>query len=131
MKYKITLDSKVYEVEVEKGNATLLEEYEAAAPKVSAPAASAVEPVKEVSAPATTAAAVPSSGKVIVAPLPGAVLDVMIDVGDIVKEGDVVAIIEAMKMENEVIAVISGKVVQVLVTKGNTVNTGDQLFVLD
>ncbi|MCL1831036.1 MAG: biotin/lipoyl-binding protein, partial [Oscillospiraceae bacterium] len=69
--------------------------------------------------------------KVIVAPLPGAVLDVIAAVGDTINNGDVVAIIEAMKMENEVISILSGKVKSVLVTKGNTVNTGDQLFILE
>jgi len=127
MKYKITLDSKTYEVEVEKGEAALLAEYEAAAPVKVVAAVAETAPAKEAVKPAVASS---SSDKIIVAPLPGAVLDVMVEVGDTIKEGDVVAIIEAMKMENEVIAVISGTVSQVIVTKGNTVNTGDQLFIL-
>jgi len=127
MKYKITLDEKVYEVEVEKGDATLLSEYQAASPVVSV----AVEQPSAVSTKETEVKTVPAtSGNVIVAPLPGALLEVMVDVGDTVNVGDVVAIIEAMKMENEVIAVISGRVATVVVPKGNTVNTGDQLFIL-
>jgi len=129
MKYKITLDNKTYEVEVEKGEAALLAEYEAALP-VAVPAVvneNASAPEVEAKKEATPSS---SSDNIIVAPLPGAVLDVMVDVGDTVNNGDVVAIIEAMKMENEVIAVISGKVTQVIVKKGTTVNTGDHLFIL-
>ena len=128
MKYRITLDKKVYEVEVEQGEAILLSEYEASAPKVAVEAETVAAPVKEEAKAASPT--VSSSDNVIVAPLPGAVLDIMVDVGDTVNVGDVVAIIEAMKMENEVIAVISGKVTQVAITKGTTVNTGDNLIIL-
>ena len=130
MKYRITLNKKVYEVEVEQGEATLLSEYEASTAPVVAPVVAEEAPVATVAETTAAAHVDASPDKVILAPLPGAVLDIMVEVGDTVNAGDVVAIIEAMKMENEVISIISGKVVQVLITKGTTVNTGAQLILL-
>ena len=127
MKYKITLENRVYEVEVEKGEAALLADYEASVPVPTAKK----EESEAIETKTVETVAGSGSDRIIVAPLPGTVLDVMVTEGDMINNGDVVAIIEAMKMENEVIAVIAGKVVNVLVTKGNTVNTGDQLFILD
>ena len=111
--YKVKVNGKVYEVELEsvsENNAT-----------ISAPAA----------APATTAPAPVSNGAAtILAPIAGKVIDIKVKVGDFVKKGQVVAIIEAMKLENEIPASAEGKVVEVKVSKGSAVNNKDVLIVL-
>ena len=125
MKYKVKLNGKIYEVEVEKGNAELLSEYDA----ISAPAPAAA-PV--VAAPATSAAAPAAapapSGNATVSPLPGTVVGVKKNVGDKVKAGEVVMLIEAMKMENEITATKDGTLVAVLAPKGTQVQVGTPLF---
>ena len=63
--------------------------------------------------------------------MPGNILDVKVAAGQAVKKGDVLLILEAMKMENEIMAPRDGKVAQVVCSKGSTVNTGDALIVLD
>ena len=125
MKYKVTLNNRVYEVEVEQGEAMLLDEYEAAAPVPSAPAAPA-----PAAAPAAAAPAAVSAGTKVDAPLPGNVLNVKVSVGQAVKAGDVLVIIEAMKMENEVAAPCDGVVKQIVADKGAVVATGDTLLVI-
>ena len=125
MKYKITLKGRTYEVEVERGEAMLLDEYEAAAPVPSAPAAPA-----PAAAPAAAAPAAVSAGTKVDAPLPGNVLNVKVSVGQAVKAGDVLVIIEAMKMENEVAAPCDGVVKQIVASKGAVVATGDALLVI-
>lgn len=125
MKYKVTLNGKVYEVEVEKGEAILVDEYTAAAP---APVAAA--PVAAPTAPAAPVAAAPAGGEAINAPLPGTVLDVKVSAGQAVKKGDIIVIIEAMKMENEVLAPRDGVVAGVFVQKGSSVDTGAALATL-
>ena len=130
MKYKVTLNGRTYEVEVEAGKAMLLSEYEAVAPAApAAPAAAA--PVA--AAPAAAAPAVPAvtgSGEAVNAPMPGNILKVNVNVGDAVKSGTVLVVLEAMKMENEIMAPKDGTVTQVLVSKGSTVDTGAPLVVI-
>ena len=131
MKYKVTLNGRTYEVEVEAGKAMLLDEYEAIVP-TAAPAAPAAAPAP-VAAPAAApapAAAAPVAGDAVTAPMPGNILDVKVKVGDTVKAGTVLCVLEAMKMENEIPAPKDGKVAQVVVTKGATVGAGDTLVVL-
>ena len=133
MKYKVTLNGRTYEVEVEAGKAMLLAEYEAIAPApVAAPvAAPAVEAAPAAAAPAApAAAAVTGAGEVVAAPMPGTILKVNVQNGQAVKEGDVLVVLEAMKMENEILAPKAGTVTQVLVSKGSTVDTGAGLVVL-
>ena len=124
MKYKITLKGRTYEVEVERGEAMLLDEYEAVAPVPSVPAAPAP------AAPAAAPAAAVAAGTTVTAPLPGNVLQVKVSVGQTVKAGDVLVIIEAMKMENEVAAPSDGVVKQIVANKGAVVATGDTLLVI-
>ena len=129
MKYKVTLNGRTYEVEVEAGQAMLLSEYEAVMP--SAPTAAPAAPVEAPAAPAAApAAVVTGSGEVVKAPMPGNILKVNVTQGQAVKEGDVLVILEAMKMENEIMAPKSGTVNQVLVTKGATVDTDAPLVVI-
>ena len=130
MKYKVTLNGKTYEVEVEEGKAILLDEYEAYAPAPVAPAAPAAAPVAPAAAPAAPAAAVAAAGEPVNAPMPGAILRVEVKEGQTVKAGDLLVVLEAMKMENEILSPRDGTVAQVVVQKGSTVETGSPLIVL-
>ena len=133
MKYKVTLKNKVYEVEVEQGEAMLVDEYDAvapvpaAAPVAAAPAA--VAPAAAAPAAASAPAAV-AAGDAVKSPMPGNILKILVTQGQQVKEGDVLIILEAMKMENEIVATKSGSVAQILVTKGQVVETGSPLIVI-
>ena len=129
MKYKITLKGRTYEVEVERGEAMLIDEYDAVAPVPAAPPAAPAAPAA-VSAPAAPAAGSVAAGTNVDAPLPGNVLNVKVAVGQAVKAGDVLVIIEAMKMENEVAAPCDGVVKQIVTNKGAVVATGDTLLVI-
>ncbi|MBR2897111.1 MAG: biotin/lipoyl-binding protein [Oscillospiraceae bacterium] len=126
MKYEITLNGKVYEVEVEQGKAILQKEYEVCAP-AAAPAAAAPAPAP---APAPAAAVNVAAGEQVCAPMPGNILKVACTQGASVKAGDLLVVLEAMKMENEILAPRDGVVAQVVVSAGSTVDTGSPLVVL-
>ena len=137
MKYKVTLNGRTYEVEVEAAEAMLLSEYEAiapapAAPVAAAPVAAAPVAAAPAAAPAAAAAApaVTGAGEVVAAPMPGTIVKVNVTQGQAVKAGDVLCVLEAMKMENEIMAPKAGTVTQVVVSKGASVNTGDALIVI-
>lgn len=132
MKYKVTLNGKTYEVEVEVGKVVLLDEYEACAPAPAAAPAAATTPA----APAALAAAPApapvalSAGEPVNAPMPGNILRIDVKEGDKVKAGQTLLILEAMKMENEIAAPKDGTVVQIATSKGAVVETGTPLIVL-
>lgn len=130
MKYKVTLNNRVYEVEVEQGEAMLVNEYELAAPAVAAPAAPAAAPVAAAAPAAAPAAGALAAGEVITSPMPGNILKINVTQGQKVNEGDVLIVLEAMKMENEISATKSGTVAQINVTKGAVVETGTPLVVI-
>ena len=130
MKYVVTLKDRVYEVEVGQGEAMILDEYEVKAPAAPAPAAAAVPMAAAPAAAAPAPAAAAADGTPVTAPLPGNVLSVKVSQGATVKEGDVLLLIEAMKMENEVAAPCDGVVKQILVSQGQMVATGDTLMVI-
>lgn len=130
MTYKITLNGRTYEVSVEAGKAMLLDEYEAIAPVVPAAAPVAAPVAEAAPAAAAPAAAVSANGEVVAAPMPGTILKVNVQNGQSIKEGQVLVVLEAMKMENEILAPKSGTVAQVAVQKGTNVNTGDALVVI-
>ena len=132
MKYKVTLNKRVYEVEVEQGEAMLVDEYDAVAPvPVAAPVAAPVATAPVAAAPAPAAAtAAGAAGEVVKSPMPGNILKIQVTQGQQVKEGDVLIILEAMKMENEIVAPKAGSVAQIIVTKGQVVETGAPLAVI-
>lgn len=129
MKYKVTLNGKTYEVEVEKGKAILLDEYEALAP---APAAApvAAAPAAPAAAPAPAAPVNLAAGETVAAPMPGNILRIDVNQGDTVKEGQILVILEAMKMENEIVAPKDGTVAQIVTSKGAVVDTGSPLVII-
>jgi glutaconyl-CoA/methylmalonyl-CoA decarboxylase subunit gamma len=110
-KYVIKLNDKVYEVEMEEVTA--------------ATSAAITEAAK--SAPKAAPAAPVSGGQKVEAPMPGTILSIAVKAGDAVKKGQVLAVLEAMKMENEIVSPYDGKVVSVGVSKGDSVNPGDLL----
>ncbi len=127
-KFNIKVNGKSYEVEVEEAQNGVPAAPEAPAPQA-APAANkpAPAPEKPAAAPSTGA-----EGSVkMKAPMPGNIVDVKVKPGETVRKSQVVLILEAMKMENEIMAPQDGKVVSVHVTKGATVNSGDLLITLD
>ena len=96
-----------------------------------APAAAPVAPKASEPAPAPApATVVAGDGEKVNAPLPGNILDVKVASGASVKKGDILCILEAMKMENEIGAPVDGTIVTAAATKGSSVNTGDLLFVI-
>ncbi len=112
-KYNITVNGKTYEVVVEEAGSA-----PSAAPVYTAPAQTA--------APAPAAApAAPAGANSVTAPMPGTILDIKVTAGQAVKKGDVICVLEAMKMENDIPAPCDGTVASVCVQKGATVNAGD------
>ena len=133
MKYKVTLNNRTSEVEVEEGKAMLIDEYEAYAPAVPAPVAAApvaAAPAAAPAAPAAPAGAALAAGEVVKSPMPGNILKINVSQGQKVNEGDVLIVLEAMKMENEIVATKSGTVAQIVTAKGAVVETGAPLVVI-
>jgi biotin carboxyl carrier protein len=111
-KYRVSVNGTVYEIE--------LEELTGAAPAPAAPAA----------APAPAASPAPAGGEAVSAPMPGTILAVNVQNGAAVKKGDVLFVLEAMKMENEIMAPRDGVAASVGVTKGAAVESGTPLCVI-
>ena len=131
MIYKVTLNGKIYEVEVEKGEAVIQAEYEAELPQSAPAVAENSAPAQTVAAAAPVAAPQSAGANSVTAPMPGTINAVKVTSGQQVKKGDVLFILEAMKMENEIYADKDGKVGQVFVQKGASVNTGAPLCELN
>lgn len=121
MKYIVTLNNKTYEVDVTETDAVLRSVSSAAPETPAAPAADT--PPKASAAPA-------AAGMPVKSPMPGNILEVRVKEGQAVKAGDVLFLLEAMKMENEIVAPVSGTVKQILVDKGSVVETDAVLAVL-
>ena len=128
MKYKVTLNGRTYEVEVEAGKAMLLDEYEAIAP--AAPATAPAAAPAPVAAPSAAPAASLAAGEPVKAPMPGVVLKVQVQQGQAVKAGQVLVILEAMKMENEIMCPRDGRVTAIQAAKGAAVESGTPLFTI-
>ena len=128
MKYQISMNGRNYEVEVEFAEPMQMSEFATYAP-AAAPVAAPAAPAAPAAAPAAPAVNV-GSGEAVNSPMPGTILKVNVAQGKSVKEGDVLVILEAMKMENEIMAPKGGTVTQVCVNKGASVDTGDVLVVI-
>ena len=131
MKYVATINGKKYEVEVEKLEAyKSLDRNGVAAP--AAPVLPASAPVQRPAAPAPApAAAAPAGATTVEAPMPGKILNIKVSEGQAVKFGEVVVIMEAMKMETEIVAPADGTVSKILVKAGDSVDTGAALVALN
>jgi len=150
MKYVVTMNGKKYEVEVERmsafhmltreeiasGVSTPVQPVAAPAPKAAAPtpAAAAPAPAPKAAATSAPAAATPAptakaapGGTSVTSPMPGSVLGVKVNVGDKVSAGQTMFVLEAMKMENEIVAPVDGTVASINVKTGDTVDT-DQVM---
>ena len=125
-RYTITVNGTPYDVTVEENGS-------AASAPVAAPAATAAPaPKPAASAPSAPVAAPAAAGSVKVeSPMPGTILDVKTSVGASVNEGDVLCILEAMKMENDIVAPSAGTVASINVNKGDSVDAGQVLVTLN
>ena len=113
-KYRVTVNGTAYEIE--------LEELTGAAP---APAAATAAP-----APSPAPAAAPAGGEQVTSPMPGTILSINVAAGDTVKRGQVLMVLEAMKMENEIMCPCDGKIASVNTSKGASVESGTLLCVI-
>jgi len=127
-KYNVTVNGKSYQVEVEEVRET---------PVYSAPPVVKADtgdrgrsPLQSAPAAAPKVTAVPAGASTVTAPMPGTILNIKVKQGDAVKRGDVLLILEAMKMENEILAANDSTVAVIHVTQGTSVNTGDNLISL-
>jgi biotin carboxyl carrier protein len=123
-KYIVNVNGNRYEVEVEEVQgdfSSVSTPVSTVKPSVQKPAAPAAAPMKKSAA----------EGEKVECPMPGNIFKVNIKAGDMVKKGDVLFVLEAMKMENEIMAPRDGKIIEVNVEVGVQVNTGDVLAVIE
>lgn len=123
MKYVVNLNGKKYEVDVSESDAVLLNVSDAA------PVAPTAAPVQTAPAAAPAAQSTAEGAKVL-SPMPGTILEIKVQNGQAVKAGDVMFILEAMKMENDIVAPQDGTVKQIVVSKGASVDTDAVLAVI-
>ena len=121
-KYNITVNGTTYEVVVEEAGTA-----PAQAPVFTAPTAAAPAAPKAAPAPA----AAPAGANSVTAPMPGTILAVKVTAGQAVKKGDVICVLEAMKMENDIPAPCDGTIASINVQKGASVNAGDLIASLN
>ena len=130
--FNVTVNGVAYSVTVEEVGGGVVSPVAAPAPVVAAPvAAPAPAPAPApAAAPAAPAAAPAAGSKTVTAPMPGTILKMEVTVGQEVKKDDLVCVLEAMKMENEIFASEGGKVVAINAPKGASVNAGDAIITL-
>lgn len=124
MIYEVTINNRVYEVEVEKGKA-IITQSEAVVPVAVVPAVQAAKAAEP--APAAVSSAAVGDESDVRAPMPGTIMDVFVKPGSKVKTGDILLVLEAMKMENDILASSDGVIKKVFVEKNASVSTGDVL----
>ncbi len=132
-KFNITVNGKKYEVDVEEVGGVQTSAPAAAPAAAPAPAPAPAPTPAAPEAPAAAAAPAPApagSGTPIKSPMPGTIVSVKVNVGDKVKNDTLIAILEAMKMENEIFAGMEGTVTSVVTTAGAAVNSGDTLVTI-
>lgn len=131
--YQVTVNGQVFQVTVEEASGTGTIPAMSLIQPVAAPMPQPVAPAPKPApapAPAKPKAEVPTGGKKIQAPMPGKILKLNFTTGSTVKRGDVLVVLEAMKMENDIMAPNDATIVSVHVAQGDNVNTGDVLVVL-
>ena len=126
-KFNVKVNGNSYEVEVEE----IKDGVQPVAPAVQRPAAAPAPAAPVAAAPKAAPAVAVAGAGTVSAPMPGTVLDIMVKEGDVVKSGQVCVILEAMKMENEIVAPSDGTVSQVVAAKGSSVATDDVLAYLN
>ena len=137
-KFNVTVNGKAYAVEVEEvGSGAFTYVPVQSAPQSVQQAAPAPAPAPQVASapqaaptPAPKVSQEPVSGELMTAPMPGTILDIKVSEGQSVKAGDVILILEAMKMENEIVAPKDGTVARIHTSKGTAVSTGDSLVTI-
>ncbi|MDO5560749.1 MAG: biotin/lipoyl-containing protein [Oscillospiraceae bacterium] len=115
-RFNVSVNGKAYDVAVE-------EITDGSAPAAMPAAAPASAPAAKPAAPKAAAGA----GTKVTAPMPGTILEVKVNVGDSIKKGQPIMVLEAMKMENDIVASCDGKITSILVKKGDSVNASDAL----
>jgi glutaconyl-CoA decarboxylase len=124
--YRVSVNGKSYDV--------VVEELGVSAPVPPSPAVTAAAPPAPAAAPAAApvaaAAPVPAGGTQITAPMPGKIWKTHVREGDVISDGQLVLVLEAMKMENEIFASTGGKIIQINCKEGDSVNTGDVLVII-
>lgn len=128
--YRVTVDGTSYVVEVEDLGGTTVSAAAPVATPAPSPVAPAPTPAQVPVAAAPAPAPAPVGGTVVAAPMPGKILKVNVATGASVQAGDVLLILEAMKMENEIISSSAGTVQEIRAREGDNVNTGDTLVIL-
>lgn len=129
-KFMINVNGKSYEVEVEEIKDGIAAPEAAVKPAAAVPKPAAAPAPKPAAAPASKPAAAPAGANTVTAPMPGTILSINVKAGDAVKKGQVLCILEAMKMENEIMAGADGTVASVAVSQGDSVSTGQVLITL-
>lgn len=133
-KFNVTVNGKSYAVEVEEvdsGAFTYTPVQQTQAPQQVAPVQQApAQPTPVQESPKAPKASEPVSGELISAPMPGTILDIKVSEGQTVKAGDVLVILEAMKMENELVSPKDGTIAKIHTTKGTAVTTGEPLVTI-
>ena len=131
-KYNITVNGTTYEVVVEESDAVSTPVTYAAPTPVAAPVTAPVAaPAAPKAAPAPAAPKASAGSTSVTSPMPGTILDVKVSVGQSVKKGDVICVLEAMKMENDIPAPQDGVIASINVQKGASVNAGDVIASLN
>lgn len=134
-KFNVTVNGKAYAVEVEEVGSvqpafTYAPVQQAApAPQV-APTPAPQAPVQQAAPAPKAAPSAPVAGELMEAPMPGTILDIRVSEGQAVKAGDIILILEAMKMENELVAPADGTIAKIHTSKGTAVSTGDALVTI-